>query len=545
MQQHSFKNHYLFLAVLTAIWVVMIIIANPIGNFPLNDDWMYARSVFYLITQGKYKVTESYSPVLISQVGWGLLFCLFKGFSFTALRISTLVLGLIGIFFLYFLVNNLTRNRKLAFFSALLLPVNPLYFSLSNSFMTDVPFLSVVLISVFYFFKEIQTHERKYILIATLFSILATLIRQLGVVIPLAYAIVAAIEKNQTLKQRIKHAIPLLTTLAILILALVWLNNSVHSQIKFFQSGSAQPLFKSIFPKIYTRTGNVLIYSGIFLFPGLVFIAKKSLESLSSLHKKIMALFVLLVVPSFISVYNNFPCANMVNNGFIGPNTLWDSYVLHTPDVFNFSSSVLLSVFLFGCAGAILILINFYGIVIRIYKHYRSSTISLFENAQVLLFAILCVIGYCLLVFPPELYFDRYILPCIPLIWIIICPTEIGRVKMPVLILAGMYLFCVTYFTTLGTHDWLEWNRARWKGVEYLTKEKNISADIVDAGYEANGWLLGGELSKHNDKTWWFVYDNKYMLAKTKVNGYQIIKQFYYTNYFPYEQRSILVLQKN
>jgi len=546
MQRNSFRNHFLLLAALTVLWIAMIIIANPIGNFPLNDDWMYARSVFYFITQGKYKVTESYSPVLISQVWWGTLFCLFKGFSFTTLRISTLVLGLIGIYFFYFLVNSLTANRKLSFFSALLLLINPLYFSLSNSFMTDVPFLSLLLISVYFFCKAIQTKQRNYIVIGTVFSVLATLIRQLGVVIPLAYAVVAIIEKNQTLKQKTKHFIPLLITVSALILALVWLNNIPRSGIMFFQSDSAQPLLNSIFPKIYTRTGYVLIYSGIFLFPMLLFITKESFENLTSFHKRILCGLIVLIIPSFISVYNHFPCANMVNNGYIGPNTLWDSYILHAPDAYNFSAGVLLTIFLLGCIGAVLILVNIYATAITVFKHYKSPGVSFPTTAPKLLFVFLCLLGYCLLIFPPKFYFDRYILPCIPMIWIIICHDKISYSggRIPVYAFTSIYLLAILYFTTLGTHDWLEWNRARWKGVEYLTKEKSIPADTIEAGYEANGWLLGGEFSKHKDKTWWFVYYNKYMIAKSNVKDYKVIKQFYYTNYFPYEQRSILVLQR-
>jgi len=522
----------------------MIAIANPVGNFPLNDDWMYARSVYYLITQGQYKVTESYSPVLITQVGWGTLFCCVKGFSFTSLRISTLVLGLIGIYFFYFLVNNLTQNRVLAFFSALLILVNPLYFSLSSSFMTDVPFLSLVMIAMFCFFRAIQTHQRKYIIIATVFSILATLIRQLGIVIPLAYAMVCWLENGQAAKQKIKHFIPFILTVLVLMIALIWLNNVVHSGIHFFQSGSIRPLFKSIIPKFYIRTGYVLIYSGIFLFPLLLSITRKSFKRLSFINRKALAVFVICIIPSFVCVYNKFPCNNAVNNGFIGPHLLRDAYVLHVLELYTFPPLVLLTIFLFGAVGAVMIIINLWSVGEIFFKEYKNRSLSTLTINSRLLFITLCLVGYSVLIFPPDLYIDRYILPCIPLIWMIICTREIERVKAPFLVFAAIYISVITLFTTLSTHDWLEWNRARLSGVNYLTQKMRISADKIDAGYEQNGWLLGGEFSKHTDKTWWFVDDNEYMLAFRNVPGYQMIKEFKYTNYFPCEQRSLLVLQK-
>jgi len=80
-------------AVITLLWGVAEILVKPIGNFPLNDDWAWGMTVKRLVEGGGYHPTGWAGMTLITQVLWGALFCIPKGFSFNALRVSTLVLS--------------------------------------------------------------------------------------------------------------------------------------------------------------------------------------------------------------------------------------------------------------------------------------------------------------------------------------------------------------------------------------------------------------------------------------------------------------------
>jgi len=66
------------------------------------------------------------------------------GFSYLALHVSSLALGLVGLAFLYASVREMGGSRPMALFAALTLAVDPLYFDLANSFMTDVPFVALM-----------------------------------------------------------------------------------------------------------------------------------------------------------------------------------------------------------------------------------------------------------------------------------------------------------------------------------------------------------------------------------------------------------------
>ena len=99
---------------LLGLWLAIAALVDPRGDFPLGDDWSYARPVQSLVEQGRLRFTEWTSMTLLAQVYWGALFCLPAGFSFTALRISTLVLGYLGIWATWALLREFRWSRRAA-----------------------------------------------------------------------------------------------------------------------------------------------------------------------------------------------------------------------------------------------------------------------------------------------------------------------------------------------------------------------------------------------------------------------------------------------
>src|SRR5689334_10088256 len=79
------------ICLITILWVFMVILVNPIGDFPLNDDWAYGWTVKTLLETGSFVLSDWTAANLLPQALWGILFCLPFGFSFTALRFSTLI----------------------------------------------------------------------------------------------------------------------------------------------------------------------------------------------------------------------------------------------------------------------------------------------------------------------------------------------------------------------------------------------------------------------------------------------------------------------
>ncbi|MBK7463772.1 MAG: glycosyltransferase family 39 protein [Betaproteobacteria bacterium] len=86
----------------------------------------------------------------------------------------------------------------------MVLAVNPLYFGLANSFMTDVPFISLLIISIYFFVRGIDKNLNSNIAAGVLFSILAILIRQLGVLVLIGFAVAYLIKYGPSLKNFLK-----------------------------------------------------------------------------------------------------------------------------------------------------------------------------------------------------------------------------------------------------------------------------------------------------------------------------------------------------
>src|SRR3990172_4055803 len=125
------KGDLFALLAITAAWVAMALLVRPSGDFPLNDDWMYGWTVRSLVTEGTLRILPVTSPTLLAQALWGALFCLPFGFSFTALRISTLTLGLAGVLAVYLILREAGFGRRGATLGAMTVAVNPIYFVLS------------------------------------------------------------------------------------------------------------------------------------------------------------------------------------------------------------------------------------------------------------------------------------------------------------------------------------------------------------------------------------------------------------------------------
>src|SRR5579883_1112205 len=107
------RGHIFYITLLAVIWLLMLCVVNPLQDFPLNDDWMYSRTVLSIVKDWNYHVADIYSPILVSQAYWGALFCYIFGFSFITLRVSVIVLAVVGSIFFYLLVHKLGANRVL------------------------------------------------------------------------------------------------------------------------------------------------------------------------------------------------------------------------------------------------------------------------------------------------------------------------------------------------------------------------------------------------------------------------------------------------
>src|SRR5256885_1068756 len=129
------------LLIISSFFIISCWLVAPLRNVPLIDDWAYAWSVEQLLKTGRLAVLDWSAQYPIFQTLWAAPWALLFGFSFGVLRLSTVVLAGFGCLALYLTLRELGLDRQRSLLGALALAANPVFFVLSFSFMTDVPFL--------------------------------------------------------------------------------------------------------------------------------------------------------------------------------------------------------------------------------------------------------------------------------------------------------------------------------------------------------------------------------------------------------------------
>jgi len=171
-------------ALLILLYSSAAILIRPFANLPFHDDWTYAWSAERFLKTGELQILDWSVHYPLVQILWGALFCLPYGFSFSALRASTVVLAWLGALALHGTLRELGRTRSESLIATVVLVTNPVFFVLSFSFMTDVPFVSVANIAFFFIVRGVCRRNSFQLCVGCVFAVCALFIRQVAVAIP-------------------------------------------------------------------------------------------------------------------------------------------------------------------------------------------------------------------------------------------------------------------------------------------------------------------------------------------------------------------------
>lgn len=569
------------LIVIVALWCVAVITVKPIGNFPLNDDWSYGLTVKHLLEHAEFRPTGWTSMPFITQALWGALFCLPKGFSFTALRFSTLTLSLAGVVSLYLFMRQLKCTRWVAGICALMLAFNPIYFALSNSFMTDVPFTTMVILTLMCFVRYFRTGSLPVLLGATLLAIAATLCRQLGLAIPLAFTFTVFITGDLNTRARLRTWIPSVFTVASLTTYNHWLRTTGRVPSLYYQQLNVLLHFLS---KPWTVPSRVIhygwngdMYLGCFLLPLLVLVPLANKRMYPTWIPRIAVIsFIALIFGRFIVMLNLMPVGdyNVLDARGIGPLTLKDTFVLNLPHMQPLPVVFWMVVTALSLLGASFLAIRGTGIIRTLFWadltssasvadsgshsqpmfHWRtarwnwphiSKSPSVSPDRTIALFFLVCVVIYLL---PLAIcgFFDRYLIPALVFLTAFFAVTRMPeesprpwQYAIALLLIAGS-----AYYSVAGTRDYLTWNRTRWIALNDLQRA-HVPADKIDGGFEFNGWhFYNPEYWPLPSKSFWWVVDDEYLLCFGEMTGYEKFKEYDYARWLPPSRGTLLVLKR-
>src|SRR5579884_1500676 len=171
---------------LLAAYVVPLLIVRPTLRLALIDDWNYQLSVRHLVDNHELWVAPWTAATLVGQIFWGALFAWPFGVGPIPLRFSTLVASFGGTLATYALCREFGVTRRRAVIGGLAVWLNPITFGLSYTFMTDVPFLALMIASVYAYVWAARRASLGGLVVGSALAGLAFLVRQQGVLIALA-----------------------------------------------------------------------------------------------------------------------------------------------------------------------------------------------------------------------------------------------------------------------------------------------------------------------------------------------------------------------
>jgi hypothetical protein len=463
---------------ITAVVLLTALLAWAPVEVPIIDDWTYAWSVEHFLHTGELRMLEWSAHYPLAQILWGTLFSRLLGFSFVALRLSTLVLAWAGLLAFYGTLRELGMKPVLAGLGTLLLWCNPVFFVLSHSFMTDIPFVSTMNAVIFFYVRWVKRGRIWDLSLGSVAALLAFLIRQPGAalaLIPLAYLLLARVAGGEHRALPWSQAIWLLVPFLGVGLTLWWIH-AVHGETRVaLEKGQMLRLIFAIdrWVWVYARELlHALVHLGLVLWP-LVWMAfgRVSTRALAGASAA-MAVLSGLVLWQEDALPN--PLGIMLTWDELGlARELIAGQIAHR-QLPRWGQGVVLGVALSAAVGLMAALWD----GLRGWPHggRRPGTVLLLNGLlQGLLFEALW------------LYYDRYYLPLLPGLTALLVARLRPTKGVLTVGMAGVLLWGTMAVT--GTIDQFRYHQTVMEARDWLLRH-GVAAVHIDAGYALTGWWL-------------------------------------------------------
>lgn len=533
-------NRYTYFFFLTGLFILSEIIVNPIGDFPLNDDWTYGKSTLIFQNEGKVTVGDFAAMTLLTHVVWGFLFTKLFWFSFTILRLSTLLSSLIGLFALYRLVSDISRNQRLAFLACLALLFNPLYFNLTNTYMTDVNFNTLLLLCCYFANDFFQTRRKRSFILVFVLSALLVLIRQFGIIVPVCFAFASFFLAENRWKYRVSAILLLVAVYAVLKYYEHYLKGVLPPWSAYKFSGNVNPASTEFWDTFCfnwkMRYKQILLNILLYASPFAVVFLNEAVRRAGLTVTLVVAGLSFLIVHYGLGT-EQFPIGNVFNNMSVGTETFYESLhpefkspLMHTHSE-TFAEWMFYVKYIFMSLSLVVLVLGIINVI-------RLGTFTL-KNKLFQMFLLSVFFSYILMILITESYFDRYHIPVITMSLLLFSYAGRHYRFSSWLALPALGLFF--YISVAGTKDYLELNRTRWQAYHELKEEKNLGADKINGGFEVNCWNDG-------QHSWWYDFfslnNYDFLIQHRPEPGFKPYREYEFQRYFPYRKDTVRVFIK-
>jgi Dolichyl-phosphate-mannose-protein mannosyltransferase len=483
------------------------------ANVPFHDDWTYAWSVEHFLKTGQLQVLDWSIHYPFAQILWGALFCLPFGFSFSALRVSTVVLAWLGALALYGTLRELGRPRSESLVATLVLIANPVFFVLSFSFMTDVPFVSVSNIAFFFIVRGLFKRSSFELWLGCVFGACAFFIRQIAIAIPgavLLYVLFAPAFRSR------KYILPPMIVLLFVCLMPVLIFQIFGLTSPYIDRTWALDKWLNEYELGIPGLLRVIMHSGLALIP-------MSIAVIASFYRRPRfwgALGILLILTACVVLFSPEipkPLEGMWHLITLGKER--DPRLLHgLPDPDFLPSWLNYPLFAFSLFSSAVIIMKVSDIVgTAIEEPLRLFVWYVFSHFIVIMAVWLFDTSGS----------DRYSIVLLSPLIVVLANSQL-KSKFTIAAIVVLYLISM-----LVTWNETQNQRAAAEGLAWL-RGKGIPFASIDAGYAFNGWnlyahpenLAPGTLHERDVP---FVTTNEkkpYVIATSPIPGYKVVRTY-------------------
>ncbi|MBY0358805.1 MAG: glycosyltransferase family 39 protein [Candidatus Obscuribacterales bacterium] len=556
-------------------FLAIILFVGVYGEFPLNDDWVYARSVKHLADTGEFSIVGSVAaniiPIYLAAAVVKLV-----GFSHTLLRVLLLITGLIGYWGLYLSLRELgVTKRDSALLSAVFL-FNPFIVNLCFGFMTDIPALALNNWFIYFALRALKNGGLKYWLACGLLFLSSLYSRQTVLVFIPACVVLVILSFCMGRRYLLPAFLLLILPAALSFIVEPLLLASSKNTVGYvgYKNIFSEELHNLIsvptlsWPLVIDQFAMMMAYLGLFSLPllpvALIACGRNLKQQWLSLSISLFVSLSLIGFPLWQMIFVKQRLMPYSENLFAPPRVGPYSIISGAQPTWGTSSKFYLS--LVAALGAVMLGCFIVFATIKTYRFARNLILEKRLAAEPVQYASLFLVVSLLFALPflavqtRVLNLDRYYLLVLPPILLLVgCYWQnirwrwLGLCLLPGLIVFGIY-------SALSAQDYLNFSRARWAAIHWL-EDQGISSRRIDGGPEYNcnkhgsladgfrinesfiGWTFdyrGG--FPRNRWRWWPIVSEDYIVAGSPLEGYETVRKFPYWSALKQRPRDLYVL---
>jgi hypothetical protein len=503
----------------TGWYVFALAILHPLTDAPVVDSWLYAAAVRRFLRTGEIRFAGYTQAMPIVQVLYGAAWGRVFGANAVSLEISTMLVALAcGIMF-HALARRCGARRWQALAATGLLICNPCFTFLSFSFMTDVPFLALLIATHLAFAEATGPRGKLWLWIAAALAVIGFMIRPFAAMAIAGCAGAILIYDGWPSRRRVSFA-RLITMLAPFAIALaacaivwIWLT-VVRPKPWFLQLDEDQLTYIFLVPPaLYLRAGVLgpLLYLGTMLAPlALLQLATPRWRRATMIGGAIFCSALLLMhLDHSLPVTPEYSC-------FGG----WHNVLLlrGLPNRFFWESGWQYVFIALGSLGAAGLITAFATIFMRM----RRATAAVVIAAAI----------YWLVTIPLWFYNDRYYLVLVPAGALVLALAPLPRMRL-VKFAAFAMTFAMGLIALGGTYSYQRGLGVILAARNALERE-GVPRAAIDAGYSLNGEDLY-RYPKHGIETMKLEAGipmitspkvDEYTIASDAIPGAEIVRRF-------------------